>query len=74
MTVQPFKFNLSDTVKLSTDETITGRITACAHYEHGENQYLVAYSATDGRSGFDWWVESIILPIEPEAKEPASSE
>ena len=64
---EQFKFNIGQQVQLSTDTTCTGRITACTKYEHGENQYLVEYSATDGRNGHDWWLESICQEIETAA-------
>lgn len=66
-----FKYEIGHHVKNVNDKTITGRICARTQYEDGPDQYLVAYSATDGRTGHDWWPEPIIdLETPEEAQSP----
>lgn len=60
----PFKYDIGQKVKNANDKAITGRICARTQYEDGPDQYLVAYSATDGRSGHDWWSEATVVPDE----------
>lgn len=54
-----FKFNLSDTAKLSASGE-TGEVIGRAEYKSSEDSYLIRYKSADGRATESWWGESAL--------------
>lgn len=56
----PFKFDLTETVKIKCSEEI-GEVIGRAEHTGSENQYQLRYMAAHGRAVEQWWGESALV-------------